>query len=141
VSIRASDRHSPSLKRSFGAGTQGSRSVSKKSVAQRSRLTRAGRPKASGLPRSPESTVDRMDAIERQIERFAPASYLRAAPEEVTRCNRSDDRSALTDWIDNLVQVLDLQPVIQGVAKPMAPVKKRQGASQEENQARSRMVQ
>ena len=65
---------------------------------------------------------------------------LRNPQHQIRRHDGADDRAAVTEQVDHLVQVLDLQPVVQRVAEAVGPVKQRQRAEDEKSEARERMA-
>src|SRR5262249_15613882 len=59
---------------------------------------------------------------------------LRNHPQDVNRHGRSQDGASVADYVDYLVQMLDLQSVIQRVSEAVRPVKKRQRDQDEQEQ-------
>src|SRR5262245_32073084 len=57
-------------------------------------------------------------------------------PKQVACNDRTDDSPAIAERENQLVKVLDLQTVIQGVTKAMRPVKEREEAKRKQGEAR-----
>src|SRR5687768_13239377 len=53
--------------------------------------------------------------------------------------DRSDDRAAITECVEEPVQMLDLKTVVQRVLETMCPVEQRQGTDAEYHEPRHRM--
>jgi len=60
-------------------------------------------------------------------------------PQEMRGHGRSDDRSTVTNEVHELIQVFDLEPVVEGVAKAMGPVNEQKRTEDEEEKARERV--
>src|SRR6266571_8432468 len=101
------------------------------------------RHRASSSSETPRARSSTPGAEERR-----PGSALRVvrlalarAPKEISRNHRSHDRTAITKQADELVQVLDLQAVVEGVAEAVGAVKQSRRAQEEEHRPRQRMAQ
>jgi hypothetical protein len=49
-------------------------------------------------------------------------------PEQISGNDCTDTRSAITQHVDEFIQMLDLESIVECVAKPMGPVEKWQRA-------------
>jgi putative transposase len=61
--------------------------------------------------------------------------------QDIARRGRADERAAVAERGDRPVEVLELQPVVQGVAEPVSPVEQRQHAEADEDEAGERVPQ
>src|SRR5712692_11584743 len=61
---------------------------------------------------------------------------LSQAPEQVAGSSRAGQRAAVAEDRDDLVEVLDLQPVVERVTEAMRPMEKRERAEHEQVDAR-----
>src|SRR5258708_2678738 len=75
----------------------------------------------------------------RSITYFGMTSPSRYIPQQVSRQNRSYSRSAVTEDVDQFVQVLDLQTVVEGKTEPVSPMEQRKRAKDQQVYSSERM--